>query len=136
MSPKDLMLLLNSLEKDPQCLNCRHLKKIYALLIACGHYPICPWCKKPIYKIDDFTWDHIVPKSAGGTDTIDNLQPMHKICNNESKNDLSYQGEYTYDIKNNLEETILSVRISVVKGIAEDIKRRKAKYHNKKTRRR
>ena len=127
MRPNEIMSLLLLLQKNPDQVTKRHLKKIYALLIAMGHYPVCPWCKEHIYNINDFTWDHIVPKSAGGTDTIDNLQPMHKICNNESKNDVSYQGEYTYNIKNNLEETILSVRISVAKGIAEDLKKRKAK---------
>lgn len=111
MNKKEIISLICALEKNPNHLTKQHLKKIYAILIACGHFPTCPWCEQPIYNINDFTWDHIIPKSAGGNDSLNNLQPMHKRCNNASKNNLVYQTEHTYDIRTNLEETVLTVRI-------------------------
>ena len=128
MSPKEILALLNSLERCPEQLNRRHLKKIYALLIMCGHYPVCPWCQKYIYNIKDFTWDHIIPQSLGGKDTLDNLQPMHKHCNNASKNDTAYTTEYDYDIKTELISTIFSVRIPNAKGQATEQRKHKDKY--------
>jgi hypothetical protein len=132
MKQKDTIALLTTLSKNPQQMNKRHLKRIYALLIACGHFPVCPWCKTPIYNINDFTWDHIIPKSHGGTDNLDNLQPMHKHCNNAAKNDTVYQEEYEYNITENLQETVLSTRAFVYRKQVAEIKRKKAKYNNKK----
>ena len=132
MDPLELLRLLDSLERNPELLTRQHLKKIYALLIACGHYPICPWCEKPIINIDDFSWDHIVPKSAGGGDSINNLQPMHKHCNNASKNDnIVYEGDYEYDIKSNLYKAILDMRPVVSKQNIEEATKKKEKYKNR-----
>ena len=135
MTPDDVLTLLSSLEKNPEQLNRRHLKKIYALLIAMGHYPICPWCRDYIYSIDDFSWDHISPKARGGEDCLENLQPMHKCCNNASKCDGVYQVDYRYDIKSELVDTIMSVRVTTIprkKKNKSDNK--KEKYHNNKVR--
>ncbi len=66
MRSNEIATMLNSLEKHPEQLNRHHLKKIYALLIASGHFPVCPWCKDYIYNINDFTWNHIIPRSQGG----------------------------------------------------------------------
>lgn len=130
MKPAEILKLLDSLERNPNNLNKSHLKKIYALLIACGHYPICPWCKQPIVNINDFSWDHIMPKSAGGGDSIDNLQPMHKHCNNAEKNDVVYEGEYKYDIKSNMYEAFLDVRLTINKKSEDKVKEVKEKYKN------
>ena len=131
MNSSELLRLLESLERNPNELTRQHLKKIYALLIACGHYPICPWCEKPITNIDDFSWDHIVPKSAGGGDSINNLQPMHKHCNNASKNDnIVYEGGYKYDIKSNMYQAFLDVRLVISKQKTEDATKKKEKYKN------
>lgn len=48
---------------------------------------ICQICLKPITKnLPPHDWqsatlDHIIPISAGGQHTMDNLQSSHKICN-------------------------------------------------------
>lgn len=124
----DAMMLLRSLEKNPDQLTRRHLKKIYSLLILSGHYPVCPWCHDYIYNIKDFTWDHIVPKSAGGSDSLDNLQPMHRHCNNAVKADCLCQVDYRYDIKSGLVETIMSVRVTAVaKNTDENSNKKKGK---------
>ena len=135
MNKKEILSLISALEKTPDQLTKQHLKKIYAILIACGHYPICPWCNKPIYNINDFSWDHITPRALGGENTLQNLQPMHKHYNNEDKQATAYQTEYNYDIKTDLENTIYNVRITISKkradteqGIKQE--RKKEKYTN------
>lgn len=54
MKEKEILSMIAALENNPGHFNKCHLKKIYAILIACGHYPVCPWCNKPIYNINDF----------------------------------------------------------------------------------
>jgi hypothetical protein len=41
---------------------------------------ICPSCKKIIKDNDDYEGDHIIPWTAGGNTTMDNLQVLHKRC--------------------------------------------------------
>ena len=42
----------------------------------------CAICGKPIYSYqDDFSVDHIVPLSRGGTNDLNNLRATHKLCN-------------------------------------------------------
>ncbi len=59
----------------------RQIKNIFKLLILRGHFPICALCNREILKIDDFSWDHIVPHSQGGSNNLYNLQPTHRNCN-------------------------------------------------------
>ena len=47
------------------------------------YYKLCVKCWQPIEKWDA---DHIVPKSLGGTDSIDNLQIMCPTCNRKKHN--------------------------------------------------
>ena len=117
MRPEDIRRVLIALEGCAHSLNRDQVKQLYQILIACGHYPICPWCNKPIYNINDFSWDHITPRALGGKDTLDNLQPMHKHCNNEDKQATAYQTEYNYDIKSNLTNTVYSIRITISKNV-------------------
>lgn len=114
MKKKDLLALLTTLGQEPKQLTRKHLKKIYALLIASGQPPRCPWCDEPIYNIKDFTWDHIIPKSEGGDDDISNLQPMHKTCNNEKKENTVYKTDYTYDICDEIKNTVFTVQIKAI----------------------
>lgn len=133
MNKKEILAIITALGKNPGHLTKQHLKKIYAILIACGHYPICPWCNKPIYNINDFSWDHIIPRTLGGQDTLDNLQPMHKHCNNAIKQDTPYQNEYNYDITSDLHETIYNVRITISKKRSDTNKqanKRTKRYNN------
>lgn len=57
---------------------------------------------------------------------------MHKHCNNAAKNNTVYQEEYEYSITENLQQTVLSTRTFVYRKQVAEIKRKKAKYNNKK----
>ena len=67
---------------------------------------------------------------------MDNLQPMHKHCNNASKCDCLYQVDYCYDIQSELVHAILDVRVAVCKNVSKekDEAKKKAKYNNNKRR--
>ncbi len=45
-----------------------------------GNSKVCALCGKPIDETD-FTVDHIIPLSRGGTNDPENLRPVHKSCN-------------------------------------------------------
>ena len=75
--------------------NHKQIKQLYTIMGDYGHYPVCKLCGKPIYinsqtvrnsatkcSHKEFTWDHIQPKSLGGTSDLSNLQEAHKLCNN------------------------------------------------------
>lgn len=134
MKSGDITAILNSLARQENALTPKQLKKVYALLIASGHYPICPWCKEYIYNINDFTWDHIVPRSKGGSNDLSNLQPMHKECNNVKKENLLYEEEYSYDIFSELNRIGQACRVKSPKSKASDDVNKKEKYNNNKRR--
>ena len=71
--------------------NIYKLRILYRIAIDNFVYPECPYCKKSITQQDELTIDHIVPKAKGGTDDIENLQPMHKLCNSEKGCDMPQQ---------------------------------------------
>lgn len=41
----------------------------------------CSFCGKRIESIRDMHVDHIIPLAKGGSDTVDNMQLLHKACN-------------------------------------------------------
>lgn len=46
----------------------------------------CHICGKPIGKRSVVSVDHIIPKSEGGTNDIENLRPAHRGCNSKRGN--------------------------------------------------
>ena len=40
------------------------------------------WICDELIRIEDFTKDHVIPKSKGGSSKLENLLPAHKLCNN------------------------------------------------------
>jgi 5-methylcytosine-specific restriction endonuclease McrA len=49
---------------------------------------VCAICADSFARMQDITLDHIIPRSLGGGDEIENLQLAHEPCN-RAKNDLS-----------------------------------------------
>ncbi len=54
--------------------------KAWRLKIWTNGNGICHICNKPV-SLELFTKDHVIPKSKGGKNTIDNLFPSHQECN-------------------------------------------------------
>lgn len=101
MKKKDIKNVLKALGAVAWKLNPNEVKRLYAMLIAHGVYPVCPLCKEPISSINDFTWDHIVPRSRGGSDHISNMAPTHAKCNEEKGKqflDELFEAEYIIKI--------------------------------------
>lgn len=46
----------------------------------------CYLCHKPFKSKKDITLDHLIPKSKGGTNDIENLRLAHSECNEAKKN--------------------------------------------------
>lgn len=42
----------------------------------------CVLCGKLILKESEISAEHIIPKSKGGCNTVENLKPSHSLCNN------------------------------------------------------
>ena len=61
------------------------------------HGIICHICNKPIHYTD-FSIDHIIPISKGGTQDLDNLVPAHKVCNSQKGNKILIK-EVNFDKK-------------------------------------
>ena len=86
MTKQEIVDLLSIIIKCSDKLGPNQVKELYRIAIFCGFSPICPGCKKPIDNIGDFSWDHIFPRSKGGKNVLENMQPMHKECNSVKSN--------------------------------------------------
>lgn len=54
----------------------RESQRLVALTLA-TYGTMCHLCRQP----GATTADHLVPRSRGGTDSLDNLRPAHLACN-------------------------------------------------------
>ena len=92
----------------------KQMKQIYEVAGDYNYYPVCQLCGKPIV-IDSnskkhtkasnpmaFSWDHIFPRSLGGTTDLRNLQPAHKFCNNLKGSNIPEEQHVHYDISINI----------------------------------
>ena len=75
--------ILEMLNKNVGALGKRHIKKLYKIAIDYDLNPKCYACNQPILNMRDFSWDHLHPRCGGGQDNMDNLYPMHKMCNEQ-----------------------------------------------------
>lgn len=57
----------------------RRIPVLRALTIA-AYGERCWLCGSPILG-EPVTVDHVLPRSRGGTDDLDNLRPAHRACN-------------------------------------------------------
>lgn len=128
MKKKDVKNVLKAPGAIAHKLDTAEVKRLYAMLIAHDVYPVCPLCKEPIVSINDFSWDHIVPRSRGGSDHISNMAPTHTKCN-ENK------GKVFIDMLFNVEYR-LSLEIPAEDNDALSVKeiKRKKKYARSKSR--
>ena len=115
---KTVKKMLSDLLKSNQInnlFNRRQIKQIYEILGDYNIYPLCKLCGQPI-KIDSyiqqhidqtdkmaFSWDHMQPKSLGGSYELNNMQPTHKICNNKRGIQPAYKRRLHINIKITLE---------------------------------
>lgn len=115
---KTVKKLLSNLIRSNQVnnlFNRRQIKQIYEILGDYNIYPVCKLCGQPI-KIDTyiqqhidqtdkmaFSWDHMQPKSLGGSYALNNMQPTHKICNNRRGIQPAYNRKLRINIKISLE---------------------------------
>lgn len=52
---------------------------------------ICPLCGKTVSDNKSANIDHIIPKSLGGSNHIDNLQLTHVVCNRRKGVSMSWK---------------------------------------------
>lgn len=96
MTEQEIRKLIFTLAEFASSLTRSELKSIFRMLIARGKFPECASCHSPIMSEEDFSWDHIYPSSLGGKNSVKNLQPMHKICN-ELKSNTVEISEHFFD---------------------------------------
>ena len=133
---KSLKKMLSDMSKATHVnnkINYRQLKKVYEVIGDYKIYPTCKLCGQPI-KIDSetikhatqsqpmmFTWDHIYPKSRGGSNDLANMQPTHKICNAKKADKVLFSKKrnhrnrkITINIDINININNINVNISII----------------------
>lgn len=81
MTENEVQAILGGILKYWKSLTPAEVKSLLKILIVRGDLPKCAACGKPIFNMDDFSWDHVMPESKGGPTQIGNLAPMHTWCN-------------------------------------------------------
>lgn len=120
MTKQEILDLLSIIALCADRLGPNQVKELYRIATFLGFAPVCPGCGLPISNIGDFSWDHIWPRSKGGSDDLHNLQPMHKVCNS-----------FKSDVVINWQE-ICALHSSVVIEKSKDKKKKKTKKNKKK----
>lgn len=59
-------------------------------LVMSEYGSLCHLCLRPIETLPEYSIDHVVSRSNGGTDDIENLRPAHLSCNS-SRGDRSIE---------------------------------------------
>lgn len=67
----------------------RTMRRILKRLILRGACIHCALCGQQITNERDLSFDHIVPRSHGGSDYLHNMQPAHRKCNEEKGNSIT-----------------------------------------------
>ncbi len=124
MRPDDIKGLLNTLSQVADKLDRKQVKQLYCMLIAHGQYPVCPACNQPITSTQDFSWDHIVPASRGGSDNISNMVPMHAHCN-ELKGNQFFDELFDVEYKITTQIKLEIVQPVVVQPVVQKKKKKK-----------
>ena len=107
------MIVRRLRKKHPiKLFNHKQMKKIYTIMGDYGRFPTCKICGRPIninsqivcdtiiqHTPEEFSWDHIYPKSFGGSDELINLQATHKLCNNRKADKIKTTGHYVVNIQ-------------------------------------
>lgn len=57
----------------------REHRQVRAMVLATATR--CAICLLPPFPDDPLTFDHIVPRAAGGATSLDNAQAVHRSCN-------------------------------------------------------
>ncbi|MBO7066035.1 MAG: HNH endonuclease [Alphaproteobacteria bacterium] len=66
----------------------RALRTLFTISISLDVYPVCEYCQCPINDPNQLSIDHIQPTSKGGGNNVENLQPMHCVCNSRKGNQI------------------------------------------------
>lgn len=88
-------------QKGTKCIHCNRQATVIAKGKGRGSFHWDLYCKEPNGKYIPLTVDHILPKGLGGTNDINNLQPLCYPCNR--KKGSKYEG---YFVKINELESI------------------------------
>ena len=83
MTEQEIKAILVSIFDCWTTLSPAEVKGLLKILVVRGILPKCACCGEPIFKMEDFSWDHLIAKSKGGPTEIGNLVPMHVWCNVE-----------------------------------------------------
>lgn len=132
MTKNEVQTILAGILKHWKSLTPTEVKGLLKILMLRGDLPTCAACGKPIYTMDDFSWDHAFPESKGGPTLIGNLQPMHTWCNVAKGDEIDET--YFCHVDPELLEQI--IKNNKKKGARSDGKSRKSKYDNSGDRRR
>lgn len=65
------------------------MRRILKRLILRGACINCALCGQQITNERDMSFDHIVPRSLGGSDYLHNMQPAHRKCNEQKGNNIT-----------------------------------------------